>query len=116
MDSEYYDEEGLLKVIQAAELSEAITRLNWNWDNYSNSIKEAHELIAKSQKLFVEISEYQHRLGSKLHRLGSKLGKNQKEKISNSIEDLGRLIPYIKNKIRPTESLEIVNQTDKSLA
>jgi hypothetical protein len=109
MDSEYYDEEGLLKVIQAAELSEAITRLNCNWDNYSNSIKEAHELIAKSQKLFVEISEYQH-------RLGSKLGKNQKEKISNSIEDLGRLIPYIKNKIRPTENLEIVNQTDKSLA
>jgi len=38
MDSENFDEEGLLKVIKAFELSEAITKLNWNWDNYSNPI------------------------------------------------------------------------------
>ena len=56
MDSEYIDEEGLLKVIRAFELSEAITKLNWNWDSYSDAIKQAHELMEKSQKLFVEIS------------------------------------------------------------
>ncbi len=108
MDSEYYDEEGLLKVIKAFELSEAITRLNWNWNNNSDPIKDAQELISKGQKLFIEISEYEQ-------RLGSKLSKHQKNKIDNSIEDLGKLISYIKNKIRPTESLEIVNQTDNSL-
>jgi len=108
MGSEYYDEEGLLKVIQVFELSETITKLNWNWNNYSDPIKEAHELIAKSQKLFVEISEYEQ-------RLGSKLSKYQKDKIYNSIEDLGKLIPYIKNKIKPTENLEITNKANNSL-
>ncbi len=108
MGSEYYDEEGLLKVITAFELSEAITKLNWNWSNYSNPIKDAHELIAKGQKLFVEISEYEQ-------RLGSKLSEHQKNKISNSIEDLVKVTSYIKNKIKPTESLEITNQADKSL-
>ena len=98
MDSEYLDEEGLLKVIKAFELSEAITRLNWNWNNYSNPIKEAHELIAMSQKLFIEISEYEQ-------RVGSKLSKYQKNKINSALEDLGKVIPYIKNKIKPTENL-----------
>ncbi len=107
-NSENFDEEGLLKVIKAFELSEAITKLNWNWDNYSEPIKDAHELIAKSQKLFVEISEYEQ-------RMGSKLSKYQKNKIFSAIEDLGKLIPYIKNKIKPTEGLEIVDQTDNSL-
>jgi len=39
---ENYDEEGLLKVIKTFELSEKITKLNWNWNNYSDSIKQAH--------------------------------------------------------------------------
>ena len=108
MDSENFDEEALLKVIKAFELSEAIARLNWNWNNYSNPIKDAHELMAKSQGLLLEISEYEQ-------RIGSKLGKYQKNKIDREIEDLGKLIPYIKNKIKPTESLEIVDQTDNSL-
>jgi hypothetical protein len=108
MGSEYFDEEGLLKVIKAFELSEAITKLNWNWNNYPNPIKDAHELISTSQKLLIEISEYDQ-------RLGSKLSENQKNQINNSVEDLGKLISYIKNKIKPTESLEIVNQTSSSL-
>jgi len=96
MSSEYFDEEGLLKVIQAFELSEAIARLNWNWNNNSNPIKDAHELISKCQKLFIEISEYQQ-------RIGTKLSMQQKNKIDNAMEDLGKLIPYIKNKIKPSE-------------
>ncbi len=99
MDSEYVDEEGLLKVIRAFELSEAITKLNWNWDSYSDAIKQAHELMEKSQKLFVEISEYEQ-------RMGSKLSKYQKNKINSAVEDLGKLVPYMKNKIKPTEILE----------
>ena len=102
MDSDYLDEEGLLKVIKAFELSEAITRLNWNWNNYSNPIKDAHELIAMSQKLFIEISEYEQ-------RVGSKLGEYQKNKIHDAIEDLGKVSSYIKNKIKPSEILEIVD-------
>ncbi|HEY4679791.1 MAG TPA: hypothetical protein VIH04_00825 [Nitrosarchaeum sp.] len=100
MDSEYVDEEGLLKVIRAFELSEAITKLNWNWDSYSDAIKQAHELMEKSQKLFVEISEYEQ-------RMGSKLSKYQKNKINSAVEDLGKLVPYMKNKIKSTEILEI---------
>ena len=97
--TEYVDEEGLLKVIKTFELSEEITRLNWNWNNYSDPIKEAHELMGKGQKLFLEISEYEQ-------RMGSKLSKYQRNKIDNAVEDLGKLIPYMKNKIKPYQSLE----------
>ncbi len=97
--TENFDEEGLLKVIKTFELSEKITRLNWNWNNYSDPIKEAHELMGKGQKLFLEISEYEQ-------RMGSKLSKYQRNKIDNAVEDLGKLIPYMKNKIKPYQSLE----------
>ena len=97
--TEYVDEEGLLKVIKTFELSEEITRLNWNWNNYSDPVKEAHELMGKGQKLFLEISEYEQRMGSKLSNY-------QRNKIDNAIEDLGKLIPYMKNKIKPYQSLE----------
>jgi hypothetical protein len=96
---EYFDEEGLLKVIKIFELSEEITKLTWNWNNYSDPVKETHELMDKGQKLFLEISEYEQ-------RMGSKLSVYQKNKIHNAIEDLGKLIPYMKNKIKPYESLE----------
>jgi len=96
---EYLDEEGLLKVIKIFELSGEITKLTWNWNNYSDPIKVAHELIAKRQKLFIEISEY-------IQIMGSKLSKNQQNQIENAVEDLGKLIPYMKNKIKPYESLE----------
>jgi len=99
--TENFDEEGLLKVIKTFELSEQITRLNWNWNNYSDPIKEAHELMGNGQKLFLEISEYEQ-------RMGSKLSKYQRNKIDNAVEDLGKLIPYMKNKIKPYQSLENV--------
>lgn len=95
----YTDEEGLLKVIKTVELSEEITRLTWNWNNYSDPIKDAHELMDRAQKLFLEISEYEQ-------RMGSKLGKYQQNKIDSAMVDLGKLIPYMKNKIKPYESLE----------
>ncbi len=96
---EYFDEEGLLKVIKIFELSEEITKLTWNWNNYSDPVKETHELMDKGQKLFLEISGYEQ-------RMGSKLSVRQRNKIHNAIEDLGKLIPYMKNKIKPYESLE----------
>ena len=100
---EYFDEESLLKVIKTSELSEQIAKLTWNWDDYSDPIKEAHELMDKRQKLFIEISEY-------MQRMGSNLSKYQRNQINNAIEDLGKLIPYMKNKIKPYESLEIIDQ------
>jgi len=99
MNAEFFDEEGLLKVIKTFELSEEITRLNWNWNNYTDPVKDAHELMGKGQKLFLEISEYEQ-------RMGSKLSKYQRNKIDNAVEDLGKLIPYMKNKIKPYQSLE----------
>jgi len=99
MNEEFFDEEGLLKVIKTFELSEEITRLNWNWNNYTDPVKDAHELMGKGQKLFLEISEYEQ-------RMGSKLSKYQRNKIDNAVEDLGKLIPYMKNKIKPYQSLE----------
>jgi len=96
---ENIDEEGLLKVIKTFELSEEITKLNWNWNNFSDPVSAAHELMGRGQKLFLEITEYEQ-------RMGSKLGKYQRDKIENAVEDLGKLIPYMKNKIKPYQSLE----------
>jgi len=96
---EYADEEGLLLVIKAFELSEEITRLSWNWNNYSDPNRDAYELMGKGQKLFLEISEYGQRMGSKLDEF-------QRNKIDNAVVDLRKLIPYIKNKIKPYEGLE----------
>ena len=99
MDLDYVDEEGLLKVIKAFELSEAITKLNWNWHSYPDAIRQAHELMEKSQKLFLEIAEYEQ-------RIGPKLTKYQKDKIHSAVEDLGKIVSYMRNKIKPTEILE----------
>ncbi len=96
---EYADEEGLLLVIKASELSGEITTLTWNWKNYSNPVKEAYELMDKVHKLFLEIPEYEQRMGSKLNEY-------HRHKINNAIVDLRKLIPYMKNKIKPDEGLE----------
>ncbi len=56
-------------------------------------------------KLFLELPEYEQRMGSKLNEY-------HKNKINNAIVDLRKLLPYMKNKIKPNESLEIVDQTD----
>jgi hypothetical protein len=100
MDSVYYDEECLLKVIKTSDLSEEIAKLTWNWDNYSNPVKVAHELMAKRQKLYLEITEY-------MERMGSNISEYQRNQINNSVDNLGKLIPRMKNKIKPTENLEI---------
>lgn len=56
----------------------------------------------KSQKLFIEISEYEQ-------RMDPKLTKYQKNKINSAVEDLGKIVSYMKNKIKPTEILERVD-------
>ena len=99
MYSENFDEEGLLKDIKASEISVQITKLTWNWDDCSDPVKGAHELMDKVRKLVLEISEYEQ-------RMGSELSKYQRNKIDNAVEDLGKLIPYMKNKIKPYASLE----------
>jgi len=100
--TEYLDEEALLKVIKISELSSAITKLNWNWNNYSDPIKDAHDLMSKWQRLFLEISEYEQRMGSKLIDY-------QKNQIYNALVDLEKLILYMKNKIKPHESLQNID-------
>jgi len=93
---EYIDEEGLLKLINIFELSREITKLNWGWDEHSDPTNKAHELLVKGQKLFLEISEYRQ-------RMGSKISTRQRRDIENEIEGMGRLISYLKNKIKPRE-------------
>jgi len=97
--TENFDEEGLLKDIQVSELAVKISKLTFKWNGYSAPVKEAHGLMDNVRKLSIEISEYEH-------RMGSKLGEYQRNIIYNSMEDLGKLIPYLKNKIKHYESLE----------
>jgi len=97
--TENFDEEGLLKVIQVSELALKITKVTFKWNNYSAPVKEAQGLMGDVRKLSLEISEYEH-------RMGSKLSEYQRNIIYNSMEDLEKLIPYLKNKIKHYESLE----------
>ncbi len=97
--TEYVDEEGLLIVIKASELSGEIATLTWNWSNYSDPAKVAYELMDKVSKLFLEIPEYEQRIDSKLNEY-------YRNKINNAIVDLRKLFPYMKNKIKPSQSLE----------
>jgi len=97
--TEYVDEEGLLLVIKASELAGEIATLTWNWNNYSDPAKDAYELMDKVHKLFLEIPEYEQRMGSNLNEY-------HKNKINNAIVDLRKQIPYMKNKIKPYQSLE----------
>ncbi len=94
-----YDEEGLLLAIKISELSEEIAKFNWNWNNYSDPIKIAHGLIAKRQKLFIEISEY-------MQIMDSNLSQAQQNQITDAVEDLGILVSFMKKKIKPSESSE----------
>ena len=90
---------GLLKVIQVSELALKITKLTFKWNDFLAPVKEAQRLMEDVQKLSIEISEYEH-------RMGSKLSDYQRNIIYNSMEDLEKLIPYLKNKIKHYESLE----------
>jgi len=97
--TENFDEEGLLKDIQVSELALKITKLTFKWNTYSAPVKEAQGLMYDIRKLSLEISEYEH-------RMGSKLSDYQRNIIYNSMEDLEKLIPYLKKKIKHYESLE----------
>ena len=108
MDSQKIDEEGLLKNIQISELVLKITKLTFGWNNHADPVTNANELMNKVSKLSIEIAEYEQ-------RMGESLSEYQRNTIYNSMEELENAIPYMKNKIKPTESLETVNQTDKSL-
>ena len=108
MDSQKVDEVGLLKNMQISELVLKITKLTFGWNNHADPITNANELMNEVRKCSLEISEYEQ-------RMGSSLGEYQRNVIYNSMEELEKLIPYMKNKIKPTESLEIKDQPDKSL-
>ncbi len=108
MDSQKIDEEGLLKNMQISELVLKITKLTFGWSNHVDPITNANELMNDVRKLSLEISEYEQ-------RMGSSLSEYQRNTIYNSMEGLENAIPYMKNKIKPTESLEIMDKTDKSL-
>lgn len=97
--TERFDEEGLLIAIKIFELSAEITKLNWGWNDHPDAAKKAHELMSEGQKLFLEISEYQQRMDNTLIV-------SQRKQIEDAIVDLQKLIPYMKNKIKPYESLE----------
>ena len=105
MDSEYFDEECLLIDIKCSKLSADITKLTFNWNSYSNPVKESHELMNRYRKFSLEILEYEQ-------RIGSKLGKYQRNKLDDSMEDLANVIHYMENKIKPAESLEIVDKNN----
>jgi len=108
MDSQKIDEEGLLKNMQISELVLKITKLTFGWNNHADPVTNANELMNEVRKLSLEILEYEQ-------RMGSALGEYQRNLIYNSMEELENAVPYMKNKIKPTESLEITDQTDKSL-
>ena len=108
MDSENFDEEGILKNMRLSELALKISKLTFGWNNHSSAVKEANELMNEVRKFSLEISEYDQRVGSNLNKI-------QRNQIVTGMGELEKLIPYMKNKIKPTESLEIVDQTDNSL-
>jgi len=100
-NSKKFDEEILLKYIQLCELSVKIAKLNWNWDYNSDSPKQAHKLMNEGQKLVLEISNYEQRMGFNINE-------NQRNQIKTGIDEFLKLTPFLKNKIKHTESLEIL--------
>ncbi len=107
MDSGRLDEEYLLKNIQLSELALKISKLTFGWNNHVDPEKKAQILMNEVRKCSLEISEFEQ-------RMGSSLSEYQRNIIYNSMEELEKAIPYMKNKIKPAESLEIVDQPDKS--
>ncbi len=108
MKSGKFDEEGLLKEMEVSELALKISKLTFSWNNHTDPVKVANELMNEVRKISLEISEYEQ-------RMGSSLSEYQRNIIYNSMEELEKLIPYMKNKIKPTESPEIADHTDDSL-
>jgi len=104
MQAEKFDEEGLLKDIELSELALKISKLTFGWNNHSDPVKEAHTFLDRVRKLSMEILEYEQ-------RMGSNLSEYQRHKIYNSMEDLEKLISYMKNKIGSSVIVEnIIDQ------
>ena len=99
MYSENFDEEALLYDIQLSELALKISKLTFGWKNHSDPVKEVPKLLSMVRKLSLDISDYDQ-------RLGSQLSDYQRNKIYASMDELEKLIPYMKNKIKISESLE----------
>jgi len=108
MESENFDEEALLKIMHLAKLSVKISRLTFSWNDHSDVAKQAGELMNEVGELFLEITEFNQRMGSNLN-------KYQQNQIKTGMKQLEKLIPYMENKIKPTESLEIVDKNNNSL-
>jgi len=106
MKSEKFDEEGLLKEMEISELALKISKLTFGWKNYTGPEKESQRLLNRVRKLSLEISDYEH-------RMGTNLSEYQRNKIYNSMEDLQNLIPFMKNKIVSYESSENILNEDK---
>jgi hypothetical protein len=94
-----FDEEGLLKDMELSELTLNISKLTFGWNNHSDPVKAAHKLLEGVRKISLDISEYEQRIGTNLNEY-------QRNKIYDSMEDLEKLIPYMKNKIEASEDLE----------
>ena len=99
MCAEKFDEEGLLKDIALSELTLKISKLTFGWNNHSDPVKEAHKLLDNVRKLSLDILEYEQ-------RIGPNLSEYQRNKIYNSMEDLEKLVPYMKNKIESSTGIE----------
>jgi len=106
MKSGKFDEEGLLKEMEITELALKISKLTFGWKNYTGPEKESQRLLNRVRKLSLEISDYEH-------RMGTNLSEYQRNKIYNSMEDLQNLIPFMKNKIVSYESSENILNEDK---
>ncbi len=99
MHSENFDEEALLIEMKLSELALKISKLTFGWKNHSDPETEAPKLLNMVRKLSLDITEYEH-------RMGSDLSDYQKNKIYNAMDELEKLIPYLKNKIKISESSE----------
>jgi len=106
MKSGKFDEEGLLKEMEVSELALKISKLTFGWNNHTDPEKESQKLLNRVRKLSLEISDYEH-------RMGTNLSEYQRNKIYNSMEDLQNLIPFMKNKIVSYESSENILNEDK---
>ncbi|MDX1595844.1 MAG: hypothetical protein R3327_02780 [Nitrosopumilaceae archaeon] len=93
------DEEGLLKNMEISELALKISKLIFGWKNHSEPVIQAHKLMKEVQRVSLEISEYEY-------RMGTKLSDYQRNLIYNSIEEVEKLIPYLKKKVNPSQSIE----------
>jgi len=68
MNSENFDEEGLLKNMQLSKLALKISKLTFDWNNHSDPVIDANGLLNEVRKLSLEISEYEQRMGSNLSK------------------------------------------------